>query len=384
MKVVLAERNRELMSDLDELMRHVGKTSLPQELEPYKSAVVEICKNIQQNVRINLLKLALPDPTILLQEVTSDTGNALFMVRRMSEILVPALIQDPYETYLSLKIVVWLHQSHPQMKTYPPVVTSGSWGILPLALPIYYVPLLQQRRLLHQPLLFHEFGHQLYRHHKPEMDQLVEEFQLKVLKLLTPSTGTNDDYYEEQMAYNQAIAFTWYRWIQELFCDAVGFEIGGPSFLKAFSASLSMIRKGDFHLEQEDLIGSSHPVTWLRVHFLTQRARSVGLVDLAQQINRTWNKVATAFAITEDYYGVYDDVLQKGILQTLDDMLVEADPIKYQFGEPQETSMQSALSPVGLLNSAWTIYETQPDKYLDWERRMIDQYLNDTMPPLAT
>lgn len=384
MKLVLAERNRELITDVDELLSQASKTTLPQELEPCRSAVEQICKSLRDTLQINLAKLQLPDQVNLVQEIISDTGIVLLHVRLMSESLIPALIQNPFGTHLSLKILVWLHQTHHQTRDYPPVVGTDGWGVLPLALPIYYVPLLQQNRLLQQPLLFHEFGHKLYGHHKPEMDQLVKELQHKILRLLRPSIGTNDPYYDEQMVYSQNIAFTWYRWIQELFCDAVGFRIGGPSFVKAFSASLSQMQRADFYLKQEDLIGSSHPVTWLRVHFLTQQARNEGLEDLAQQIDITWSKAANTLGIVEDYYGVYDEVLQNDVLQTLEYMLIEADPVKYQPEEKQDGTTFSECSPIWLLNRAWTIYESQPSEYPQWEKTMIEKYLKQPTPSLIS
>lgn len=376
MKAVLEERNRELLRDIDDLLGYITLSDVPQELDPFKSAVRSVCERMRQTLEINLLKIQLLAHANLLDDIISETANALNKVRQMSEILIPALVRDPYGTHLSLKIVSWLHQAHSQTQHCAPVVTDGSWGIMPFALPVYYVPLLQQRRLLYQPLLFHEFGHQLYLHHKLELDELVKEFQYKVLKKITPAVGSNDPYHEQQMAYNQVVAFTWYKWIQELFCDAVGLRIGGASYLKAFSASLSMMRKSDFHIEQESLIGSSHPVTWLRVKFLTLQARSEGFDDLAENIDKLWKDLAAALVNFEDYYGVYDDRLQDEVIQVLEDMLVEADPRRCQVEECEPKDTSPDFSPVWLLNQAWHIYETQPVKYSEWERAAIDRYLH--------
>jgi hypothetical protein len=372
----LQERNRGLLRDIDDLLQSIAQAQVPHELQPFRSAVERICQSLRTAVLKNLSKLQSPQKaTLLLEEIISDTANVIHVVRQMSELLIPALVRDPYGTHLSLKIVSWLHQEHPQTQQYPPVVTDGGWGVYPFVLPIYYVPLLEQRRLLHQPLLFHEFGHQLYRHHKPEMDELVKEFQYRVLRVLTPAVGSNDTYYEQQLGYNQVVVVTWYRWMQELFCDAVGFQIGGPSYLKAFSAALNSIQREDFHIERDDLIGSSHPVAWLRVQFLTQRARAAGFLDLSDEIDRTWRKVASALKIVEDYYGIYDWVLQKDVVNTLEDLLVEAGPRRYQQEELQASDATFAFSPVSLLNKAWMMYEMDPENYPDWEQSVICQYL---------
>ena len=104
------------------------------------------------------------------------------------------------------------------------------WPFLHIA-PTYFFPFLEQKGLLFQPLLFHEFGHLLYLCHKREMDDLVRELQREVEDVLTPPSQRNDRHSDIQAGQRQTIVDTWYRWAQELFCDAVGLTIEGPSFL---------------------------------------------------------------------------------------------------------------------------------------------------------
>jgi hypothetical protein len=147
---------------------------------------------------------------------------------------------------LNLSIIDWLHRSHHHTEKYPPVVNSGSVAIQPLGIPpVYYFPVVEQRGLLYQPLLIHEYGHFLYKIHRQEMDDLVADLQEDVLHLLQSSRYRNDSYSQEQAKIRREIAYTWYAWTQELFSDATGLTMGGPSYLHAFSSGSCGLRGED-------------------------------------------------------------------------------------------------------------------------------------------
>src|SRR5262249_6516547 len=144
---------------IEELLQHIELIEIPSELTPFRAQLRNTCVQMRQTCDKNLKQLQSEHKTqILLDEIISDTSGLHIRVRRMSDILVPALIRDPHGTRLSLKILVWIHQQHPETTNNYPVVTDGGWSVMPnRQLPVYYVPLLQQRRLLMQVLLFHEF-----------------------------------------------------------------------------------------------------------------------------------------------------------------------------------------------------------------------------------
>src|SRR3712207_2175183 len=104
------------------------------------------------------------------------------------------------------------------------------------------------------------------------MDDLVAELQREIANLLTPTSSRNDRFASEQAHRRQLIVHTWYSWTQEIFCDAVGFIIGGPAFLHAFSSYLSSMSPMDFFHDPIASPVSTHPVTWLRVQLLAKRA----------------------------------------------------------------------------------------------------------------
>lgn len=385
MRDVLQSKNRELESDINHLLEHIDRVDIPLELNPFRMQIRKLCVQFRDVVNRNLKVLESEvTANLLLEEIISYTSSIAMRVSLMSATIVPALIRDPYGTQLSLRIILWIHRQHTQSQTAFPATADGGWSILPMVqYPIYYIPLLQQNRLLQQPLLFHEFGHLLHQLHKAEVDDLIFEFQITVIRKLNSALGTNDRYYQQQLAKNNTIAITWYSWIVEIFCDSVGFTIGGPSYVKAFSLALSSMRREDFHMNIDNIMGSSHPVSWLRVKFLAERAKNDGFVDISNHVLSEWNETAKTLGIEEDYYGMYDEVLHQSIVEIIDDMIVETNPRKYTDIDLATTSSNVFATPIRLLDKAWHQYESDPDGYRDWEKIIIQQYLDtDFDPPI--
>jgi hypothetical protein len=251
---------------------------------------------------------------------------------------------------------------------------DGDVAVLPLVdfVPVYFFPSIEQRGILFQPLLFHEFGHLLYACHKPEMDDLVGDLQQAIEDALVPPSIRNDRHAQQRALQRRLIVRVWYRWAQELFCDAVGFQIGGPAFLRAFAMFLSRLDVGDFVKPSEQLGASNHPVTALRVQFLTRRARSAGFGGVADGITREWLAVSQALGAATDYHGFYDDSLENAVERALEDMLTEASPQHFVEDDVAETSSPSVWSsPVALCNAAWHTYEQRPEGYPDWEAEQL-------------
>ena len=125
---------------------------------------------------------------------------------------------------LSLRVIGWLHTVHKETISVPAAVSTEEFGIWP-APPhpvVYFMPASAQQGLLYQPLFFHEFGHLLYACHEPEMDSLVQDLQVQIAELLEPLAHRNDIHAQAEERQRTIIALTWYKWAQELFCDAVG------------------------------------------------------------------------------------------------------------------------------------------------------------------
>ena len=300
MRMILVQRNLNAIQESEILIRLLSEAKIPLELEDYRNLLIKICETIRQLAYQNLSRLELLDKIDVLEEVLSGTQIVTQYGRRLSEIYSSPVLRASEIDKLNLVIIRWLHNVHPRSNGYPPAVNNEGWSVLPLpfsASPIYFIPCLEQRSLLYQPLIFHEFGHVLYQFHEPEMNDLILELQQKILELLTPASQRNDRFAQRQRQGRQIIADTWYGWIIEFFCDAVGYTIGGPAFLYAFSSYLNTMQPGDFYRSREDLKNSAHPIKWLRIQFLMKRALKDGFTKVAQQIENEWCRVAKFIGI---------------------------------------------------------------------------------------
>ena len=73
------------------------------------------------------------------------------------------------------------------------------------------------------------------------------------------------------------------------------------------------------------------------------------------------------FTIREDYFGYYNNIYHQDILQTIDDMLVEANPILFSdyTGDPNNF--------ISIIHEAWRHFEMDPITYDLWENNVIDE-----------
>lgn len=152
--------------------------------------------------------------------------------------------------------------------------------------------------------------------------------------------------------------------------------ISGPAFIKAFSMFFLMLGQGRFNLPSDRLEHSQHPVTWLRISLLAERSRQPGLVDEAERLEDDWDTTTRTMSVLEDYYGYFEDDFRPFIRKTVDDMLTEASPYHFtkEDTSPGERNPMDS-TPVHLLNRAWSVFETDPDNYDDWERQAVQTFL---------
>lgn len=379
MQAIIERRNDDLLRDLDQLEGLLANAEIPPELIAFRSKLIARCEELHQLVALNIRYLSVGQANIL-KDVLSTTQQVTWELHLISSRLATPVLRANRSDRLCLITIGWLHQSHHETSPYPAALINGSPATWPFheisPAPLYFFPNLEQRGLLYQSLLFHEFGHFLYRCHEPEMNELVSELQYFVNDLLMPASQRNDRYAVDVAAQRQEISYTWYAWAQELFCDTVGFYIGGPSFIHAFSYYLGMRNQSNYYRQPEDLRLSSHPVTWLRVHFLSRLAYGADYPELAKQIEIEWRSVARLMGVREDYHGFYDESLDEVITHTIEDMLVEAEPRRFTKSEAESNRWSPDLdSPVQLFNWAWRVYIDTPTKYLTWEAIQVERLL---------
>jgi len=377
MRALLEARNRSLLRDLEQLGDSLASSGIPSELEPYRTRLLTVCDSFQKQCERNVKDLDRGRDEIL-EDVLSNTQQATQAVRLLSAKLATPVLRASSEDRLCLKTIGWLHRCHGVTASLPAAFADGEcaiWPFLGIA-PVYFFPSAEQRGLLFQPLYFHEFGHLLYACHKPEMDDLVRDLQKAIEDLLKPAAERNDRHSAVKAEERQAIAYTWYRWAQELFCDMVGLTIGGPCFLRAFSGYLGTMDRGDFYREPDDLRFSTHPVKWLRIKLLIERAKGAGFAEVARDAEEEWKIVATTMGVSEDYHGFYDKTFEVAVLKTLDDMLIEAGPRSCSGSEAgAQRDAGRADSIVAVLNEAWRVYISDSAGYPSWESATLRKLL---------
>jgi hypothetical protein len=382
---ILRLNNTDLLREITLLKRHLEEaaTSIPPELQPFRDWIISFCDKLQATALQNLQNLNLGIDSIL-GNILSDTQVLTRGVRLFNQRLVGPVLRARESDRLCLKVLRWIHSTHRLTQHIPMALSDGDFASWPqLNWPtIYFMPPSAQHRLLYLPLFFHEFGHLLYACHEPEMDELVKALQKVIAQVLEPSAQRDDRHAQSEAKRRSVIVETWYEWAHELFCDAAGFQMAGPAFAYSFSMYFRVLMRDQYHIRPEELEHRGHPVTWLRIRLLADRARRMGFEADAKVLEETWSKIAATMGVVEDYYGFYIDGFLPSIRQTIDDMIVEAAPRAFEAHEVSAAelvrldSASTPSSPVQLLNQAWRKFLDDEDGYTAWEKQAIEALLN--------
>jgi hypothetical protein len=370
MDLILNQSLLNFKRELNAALAIVKSKKIPAELSELGNWLIGAYREIENDLGQLEYLIALKDPD-LHEDILSGFSGLLYKFRFISTKYLPAIYRNHDNDLLALKLLKWLHGEHVQTKNEPFLIQDGNFSILPaVGLPIsYYLPVVSQQGLLFLPLFFHELGHYFYQAHKPEMDALVQVMQAKLDAILQPAFQSNSAQAKEQAEKIKRIVETWYEWTQEFFCDAIGLEIGGRTYLKAFSYYLRMQGQTNLQMPEKDLANSSHPVSWLRIRFLVERARKFGLNADADEIEKEWSDIAKTLNITEEYFGYYSPKYHAAITETLDDMVEEASPIRFK--DYLKGAGNGTTSYIQLIHDAWDKFETTPKDYDAWENATI-------------
>lgn len=377
MQKLLQQNNVILLHEIRKLQHSLIQASnnVPEELTGYTNWVTQVCESFSHSVLKNLKYLESGRQDIL-EDILSETQKVSWNFYVFNKCHTSPVLRARSSDRLPLKLLLWLHATHPKTKGIPVAVCDGEFSISMTGATIYFTPCAAQHGLLNLPLYFHEFGHLLYGCHQREMDDLVKELQAEIKRLLLLAAVKKDRYTEKRETDQAIIAARWFTWSQEFFCDAVGFIMGGAAFTSAFSMYLRMLGRSQYHMEK--LVHRSHPVPWIRIQLLADRARQMGYNAVAAGLEDEWNQIAAALGIVENhYYGFYHPTFLPRIQQKLDDMLTEAAPREFQELEVAAQEPEpNFTSPVALLNSAWLRFRDDPDNYQEWEEKAISHFLD--------
>lgn len=374
MQEILARSTQEFKREVNLAIELVKAKQIPAELELFKAWLLDFYTKIDDELTRIHYWIGLKDASIL-PDIFLELSKLQRYFRLLNSRYLPSLHRHSNGDIASLKILAWIHKLHTQTTSKPFLIVDGDFGIYPtIDSPLTYsLPVTSQYSLLHTPLFFHELGHYLYAYHGTEMNELVKELQKKIEDQLRTPFQNNDPVSEEDKKRSMIVVETWYEWMQELYCDAVGLQIGGTTYLKTFSQYLLLSGKTAFYVKVGDLAKRSHPVTMIRIKFLVSRAKKLGLQKEAEQLEEEWNAVAAALGMKEEYFGYYSDDYHDDINSILDDMIEESCPMLFSdFCSPEITDYDAIRDNyLQLINLAWRKYTTDPLGYSAWERGIL-------------
>ena len=364
-----------ILHEVESSKQILQRQEVCEELVPLKEWLTKYLQELEDELNHNLYLLDLNDEDTfrnIFKQVQIITRALVFCNIR----LMPSIHRYKPTDNVCLKLLSWLHKQHPIMAGLPLGIFDGQFMIAasndyPT---VYYLPNSSQHILLHLPLFFHEIGHKFFAHHRPEMMDLVKEFQINLLRFFKSANQKNDKRSAIQAKKTKIIVVdTWTNWIEELFCDAVGIRIGGASYIHAFSYYLRMSGRAAFFRTEKDLGKSSHPVSWLRVKFLIKWAEQYGLEKEALSLSEEWEALAKIQGIKEQYFGFYKDVFFFFLKQCLDDMLVVSEPIFFKdYDNRPEEFDKSKTNFIELTNLAWRKFYNDLKGYEVWEKNIIE------------
>ncbi|MBA7663989.1 hypothetical protein ES703_72039 [subsurface metagenome] len=377
MQLRLIKANEDILRQIEIVQELISKATTAREMASYVGRILEFCTALRTEAKRNIkdLDYGLEDTLIDILENTQRIQSFFDLINTR---LASPIIRNRPEDRISLIVLQWLHDSHQDTSGLPFAVSDGSFAVYPTPdiPPVYLLPISRQQTLLTLPLFYHEFGHLLYICHKPEMDELIAEFQIIVSDYFTPITVRNNRGMAKNDFYRQRVVARWFDWTHEFFCDAVGLTIGGESYLKAFSHCFCTHSRQHYYVPRERQLSSNHPVTWLRIKILLDLAKKYGLSTLADEIEHAWKSTANTYGIQEDYDGIWSEEFFIPLRKMLEDMLTESQPITFSQFRSEDSNLIIQLNPVELLNLAWDKFEVDPNSYRSWEKSTIETYIN--------
>jgi hypothetical protein len=153
------------------------------------------------------------------------------------------------------------------------------------------------------------------------MDELVKDFQKVVAGILTPKSVRSRAEDSRSSSFRKQVVTAWYTGAQEFSYDAVGITVGGPCFLKAFSHFFRTRSNDHGYVPRDQQLQRRHPVTWLRIRMLVDRAAKHGMQSLAGGVQDAWAETVRVLGVQEDYEGTWADEVFLPLRQMLDNMI---------------------------------------------------------------
>lgn len=372
---ILLESNTDLLREVKRLIALIEQVAPPPELNAYHNSVYQDCWRLRQDIESNLNEVRIKPGSVFDTLLSKTQGLNTELIFFNQHFIGPLRRYVP-EDRLPLRILHWLYERHAVTRHIPIALTNSEFQVWPeIDRPtLYGLPVSMQKGLLYLPLLFHEFGHQLFACFSSELDKYIRDLQREIEIQLTPWSQGFDEHAARDQRRRKDIISTWYAWCEELFCDAVGLTIGGPAFLHALDRYTRISDRVEYHAPHPKLAHRGHPIFRLRIKLLVHQAKEFRCTAVANQVEENWASLAVVLRANEDYYGFYEEAYFPIIQKTLKKMVQEVGPYQFTDQDLRTDEWTPASTPVHLLNRAWSLYATVPSHYADWEQEIIDRF----------
>jgi hypothetical protein len=98
----------------------------------------------------------------------------------------------------------------------------------------------------------------------------------------------------------------------------------------------------------------------------------MGLASEANYLEKEWQSIADLLKIKEEYFGYYTFEYETLVNELLEDMLIEAAPIKFYDVDLSANDIDfQNFNYIHLLNLAWKKFIENENLYLDWEKSVF-------------
>ena len=257
----------------------------------------------------------------------------------------------------------------------PPVVSplSTTYFSLDAELGILFVPLVENRFLLHLPDIYHELGHQCFgKQSSPRLRPVAQALQTSHLtwvqhcdderRHLQRSRGPKFREAGVELAQRCVPG-----WVVELYCDLFAIFTVGPAYAWSHLHLSALYGGSPYAVPVREL--TTHPADESRMRVVLAGLRTMGFDGEAGEIESRWTelKAAGGFQPAPEFAAFYPTRVLEGMVGTALAGFEAAD-IRGYLDAPTD-------SVARVLNQGWSRFWSNPEDFVDWEQRAVDQML---------
>lgn len=348
---------------------------------PYQelSGLAERCTNIIDSVIHNL--------RLLLEELKNrdedDIRDILRGIRRCVREIemvesygISALYYANDEIRYMNKLIFRIHNEINLPLTQPSVacISTRYYYFHPFT-NVIFVPVGESNFLLHLPDVFHEIGHYVLFNRKNtlRLKEINKRYNLAIRRIT--------DYYRELLTKKiretgpeeiprliMHIHSQWKEyWINEFFCDLFALYTLGPAY--AWSHLHLTIKKSE---DVYKFLRQTHPSDDSRMKMLLIGLNKLGFDNEVAAILSKWNSMPLVLNTEPiiEYQYAYPEELMKEVAELF---FIGVKEGNFSMVSPKNLEKNNSGSIIKMLNDAWNLFWSNPEKFRDWEEKCIEK-----------